>query len=63
MKIVVNHLGHIETFNGVDIDQRCEYIKLHNNTNIDKLILQQEWLQDDTPVHIHPIPMDPSPQH
>ena len=40
MKIEVKHIGHVERFNGVDIDQRCGYIKLHNTTYIDRLILQ-----------------------
>ena len=36
MKIEIKHLDHIERFNGVDIDQRKEYIKLHNRTYIEK---------------------------
>ena len=64
MSIEVKHLGQVERFNGVDIDQRREYVKIHNTTYIDKLIQQHKWLQDDTGTsHHHPIPMNPSPQY
>ena len=60
MTIDVKELGVVQRYNGVDIQQTREYIKLHNTTYIDKLIATHQWLQnDDTPVHAFPLPMNP----
>ena len=64
MSIDVKELGMIERFNGVDVEQRREYIKLHNHTYISKLIQQHPWLQNDTePMHTHPLPMHHANQY
>ena len=61
MSIEIKHLGVITRYNGVDIDQRREFIQLHAATYINKLITQHEWLlTDETPMHTLPLPMDPS---
>ena len=62
--IDVKELGMIERFNGVDVEQRKEYIKLHNKTYISKLIQQHPWLKNDSdPIHTHPLPMNPANQY
>ena len=59
MSIEIKHLGEISRYNGVDIDQRREYIKIHNATYISKLEHQHKWLAEDTtPIHSHPLPME-----
>lgn len=64
MTIEIKHLGSVSRFNGVDIDQRREYVKLHNQTYINKIIAQHQWLQDDnTKLHQFPLPMNASPQY
>eukprot|EP00934_Nitzschia_sp_Nitz4_P000755 Nitzschia sp. Nitz4//scaffold72_size95085//6004//8247//NITZ4_004742-RA/size95085-processed-gene-0.2-mRNA-1//1//CDS//3329557321//755//frame0 len=42
----LNELGIIKRFNGIDIDQTSEYIKLHCSTYIHKLLEQHEWHQN-----------------
>ena len=60
MTIDVKILGLISRFNGVDIDQTREYVKLHNTTYINKLLAQHAWLSnDDDPIHSQPLPMNP----
>ncbi len=59
MTISVKDLGLIDRFNGVDITQRREYIKLHNTTYINKLIAHHPWLDNITPPPNFPIPMSP----
>lgn len=62
--IKIKHIGNVSYFNGVDIDQRKEYVKLHATTYIEKLISQYEWLKNNTtPMYHHPLPMDSNPQH
>lgn len=60
MTIDVKHLGKVSRFNGVDIDQTREYIKIHNQTYIEKLIDQHHWLEHehgDKPLGDLPLPM------
>ena len=64
MTIDVKSLGMITRFNGVDIDQRREYIKIHNTTYIDQIINKHPWLRDDsTPLATYHLPMDLSKHH
>ena len=42
MSIEIKHLGKITQYNGVDIEQQREYVKLHAETYIDKLIAQHK---------------------
>ena len=61
MSIDVKKLGIVSRYNGVDIDQRREYIKLHACTYLEKLEAQHSHLFTDLPpLHTHPLPMDPS---
>ena len=64
MSIEIKHLGKVTRYNGVDVEQQQEYIKLHNATYIDKLIAQHEWLQRDSKsMHSYPLPMDATPKY
>ena len=57
--IDVKELGLINNKNGVDVEQTCEYIHLHNTAYINKLLEQHKWLaQNTTPMHQFPLPMD-----
>jgi hypothetical protein len=66
MSIKIKELGLIERFNGVDIKQTKNYIKLYNKTYIEKLVSNHPWLQTDLhTIADFPIPMhaDPKYQH
>ena len=56
--IKVKHLGLVDRFNGVDVKQTREYVKIYNNTYITKLEESHPWLEKfDGPVENYPIPM------
>ena len=59
LTINVKELGMISRFNGVDILQSRNFIKLSNETYIDKVLENhQKWLKNATPLpSIRPIPM------
>jgi dUTP pyrophosphatase len=58
MTIDVKDLGRITRFNGVDVEQTRDYIKLYNATYIDKMLARHEWIHKDTnDPPKHPIPM------
>ena len=61
MTIKVKPLGIIERFNGVDISQTKQYIKLSNRTYIEK-ILEGKNINDNTS-HLNPIPMNENPTY
>jgi deoxyuridine 5'-triphosphate nucleotidohydrolase len=61
MTIDVKELGLIDRFNGVDIKQTREYIKLSNQTYVNKIIDHHPWLQEDHNTHRLPIPMRADP--
>ena len=59
MTISVKELGLVKQYNGVNVEQTKEYIKIHNTTYIDKLLAQHFWLaNDEVPLHTHPLPMN-----
>ena len=64
MTIEIKELGLLDRFNGTDIDQTREYIKLHNTTYINKIISHHPWLQSKQE-HIHtlPLPMRADPPY
>lgn len=49
MSIKVKKLGLISRFNGVDIEQTRDYIKVYNKTYIEKFCLNHPWLSDTVP--------------
>ena len=65
MTINVKSLGTISRFNGIDVEQKREYIKIYNRTYIEKMFAKHDWIRTE-PNHIHnfPTPMisDPSYQ-
>jgi deoxyuridine 5'-triphosphate nucleotidohydrolase len=68
MTIDVKDLGQITRFNGVDILQTREYIKLYNRVYIDKMLLKHEWIHKEEREKTHrphtfPIPMQPDSQY
>ena len=50
-------LGIIHRYNGIDVRQTPDYIKIHNATYLKKTLKNHEWLQDNKKLHINPIPM------
>ena len=57
MTISVKELGTLTRFNGVDVEQTKQYIKIYNKTYIQKLVDSHKWLQQHTTSNTHPIPM------
>ena len=53
-------LGVISRYNGVDIDQCQDYIKIHQTTYLKKVLDNHEWLKDTIKPPQHPIPMKES---
>jgi hypothetical protein len=57
MSVQIKYLGLLTRYNGVDVDQRKEYIKIYNTTYVDKILNgHKTWLQE-KPCHTLPIPM------
>jgi hypothetical protein len=57
MSVNIKYLGLLTRFNGVDVEQTQDYIKIYNNTYIKKILAgHKTWLQK---MHCHnfPIPM------
>lgn len=58
MTIDVKDLGIITRFNGVDITQTRDFIKLSNKTYIEKIFSRHAWLHEEkVPLVQHPVPM------
>ncbi|GFH45233.1 hypothetical protein CTEN210_01707 [Chaetoceros tenuissimus] len=45
MSVQIKYLGLLTRFNGVDVDQTKEYIKIHNKTYIQKILRGHAWLE------------------
>jgi len=63
MSVDIKYLGLLTRFNGVDILQTSDYVKIYNATYIDKILTgHQTWME---PRHCHnmPIPMKSEPQY
>ena len=63
MSIEVKYLGLISRYNGVDVTQTRQYIKISNATYIDKISLNHPWIEDSTPAGEFPIPMISDPAY
>ena len=63
MTINVKVLGTIDRFNGVDVLQTKHYIKLYNETYINKIINSHSWLNKKTNTSTYPIPMPSDPEY
>jgi hypothetical protein len=57
MSVQIKYLGLLTRYNGVDVDQRKEYIKIYNTTYIDKILHGHRTWIEDKPCHTLPIPM------
>ena len=57
MTIDVKELRLISHFNGMDIEQTQHYIKLSNALYINKIMKNHQWLNDEKPSDLFPIPM------
>ena len=57
MTIDIKDLGRLTRYNGVDITQAKYFIKLSNETYIDKLIEEYNWLLNDDSISNMPIPI------
>ena len=57
MTIDIKDLGRLNRYNGVDIPQTKDYIKISNETYINKLLEEHEWLLDDDEISNIPIPV------
>jgi dUTP pyrophosphatase len=63
MSVQIKYLGLLTRYNGVDVDQRKEYIKIYNTKYIDKILHgHKTWLQE-KPCHTLPIPMKSEPTY
>ena len=64
MTIQVKQLGQITRFNGIDIHQTRDYVKLSNQTYINKILSKHPWIKDLKPMTANkPIPMNPDPKY
>jgi deoxyuridine 5'-triphosphate nucleotidohydrolase len=58
MTIDVKELGLISRFNGVDVQQSRQYIKIYNKTYINKILVRHPWINNDEHFDpIFPLPM------
>lgn len=57
MAIDIKDLGRLTRYNGVDITQAKYYVKLSNETYIDKLLEEHDWLLNDDSISNPPIPI------
>ena len=55
MTIKINLLGCIKIYNGVDVTQSSDYIKISTHTYIDQIIKDKPWIS--STLHTSPIPM------
>jgi deoxyuridine 5'-triphosphate nucleotidohydrolase len=60
MTIDVKELGMIDRFNGVDITQTRNYIKLSNATYLKKIFRHHHWMLDEVPLSKRAVPMKDS---
>ena len=64
MTISVKSLGTVSQFNGIDVDQKGEYIKIYNRTYIEKMLMKHDWIQHEQDhSHKFPTPMISEPAY
>ena len=63
MTIDVKNLGTITRFNGVDILQSRDYVKIYNQTYINKILTRHDWIHQETSTPSYPIPMKNDPKY
>ena len=57
LSVPMHNLGILKRFNGVDIHQGQDYIKLSNETYINKVLSNYKWLEKDSKPNKFPVPM------
>ena len=57
MTINIKDLGRLTRYNGVDITQSMHYIKLSNETYIDKVLEGHQWIANDSTISNVPLPI------
>ena len=57
MTIEIKDLGQLSRYNGVDIHQTRDYIKLNNPTYLRKIIQEHQWMVDEVHMPQFPLPM------
>jgi hypothetical protein len=58
IKIKIKDLGHLTRYNGVNITQSADYIKIHNETYINKILEGHFWTKmEESYIANKPIPM------
>ena len=57
LSVPMHHLGIIDRFNGVDVLQTKDFVKVYNKTYIDKILEGYDWTATENKIHTHPIPM------
>ena len=56
----MHKLGVINRYNGIDVMQTQDYVKIHNATYLKKTLKNHAWLIDIQKSHVNPIPMKES---
>ena len=57
MSVQIKYLGLLTRYNGVDVEQTSQYVKIYNRTYIDKILEgHKSWMQE-AYCHNQPIPM------
>ena len=57
LSVPMHHLGVLKRFNGVDIDQTTDYIKISSSTYLNKILQDYTWTTEEKQCHTHPVPM------
>ena len=58
MSVNIKYLGLLDRFNGVDIAQTRQYIKIHNQTYLKKILKNYSWIwKDKNYKRVNPVPM------
>ena len=62
MTINVKELGQISRFNGVEVMQAADFVKIYNKTYIEKIMAQHTWIHNAVIDNI-PVPMHHDPKY
>ena len=57
LKAPLKNLGIVDRFNGVQIEQYNNYVKIHNKEYVEKILEKHGWLNDQFKTKVRPIPM------
>jgi len=57
LKAPLKNLGRVTRFNGVEIEQTKNFVRIHNTQYIEKILKRHGWLNDTYKSSKHPIPM------